>query len=189
MEPLHTLFRMQECFNYRINAEPRFGVRYSCNLVVTSTIEISVILRKMHANEVPEQDKGHIRVNEDWLPRVTYRHSSTEHLVWNPHGSRCKGFLLEAEDHYLPKKNRLMTLSINWFWKPFEGTDDFFFFIALNAELHPQAWINYLYSLTEWEGQPRSYGPSVMIESKTFFNRLLLQNANCQIGRRRLTQT
>lgn len=65
MEPLHTLFRMQECFNYRINAEPRFGVRYSCNLVVTSTIEISVILGKMHANEVPEQDKGHIRVNED----------------------------------------------------------------------------------------------------------------------------
>lgn len=41
-EPLHSQFRMQEYYNYRINVEPRFVVRYSCKLVVTSTNEVSV---------------------------------------------------------------------------------------------------------------------------------------------------
>ena len=37
----------------------------------------------------------------------------------------------------------------------FGGTNDFFL-IALNADLLPQAWINSLYSLTEWEVRRRT---------------------------------
>lgn len=56
----------------------------------------------------------------------------------------------------------------------------------------PPSGLDKFFVLIDWVGGaaeniviPRSYCPSVMIESQTFLIRLLLLNANCQIGRRR----